>query len=71
MPATRIMDRRAKKSSPIREGDLLLLDVWGKQKAANSVYYDITWMGYLGSTVPEKYAKYFACCEKPGIALWN
>jgi Xaa-Pro aminopeptidase len=47
------------KSSVIREGDLLLLDVWGKQKAENSVYYDITWMGYLGSKVPEKYAKVF------------
>ena len=47
------------KSSPIQEGDLLLLDVWGKQKAANSVYYDITWIGYMGSTVPEKYAKVF------------
>ncbi|HTZ48484.1 MAG TPA: M24 family metallopeptidase [Verrucomicrobiae bacterium] len=48
------------KSSPVREGDLLLLDVWGKQKnAPNSVYYDITWMGYLGAAVPEKYAKVF------------
>ena len=47
------------KSSPIREGDLLLLDVWGKLKEANSVYYDITWMGYLGASVPEKYAKVF------------
>ena len=47
------------RSSPIREGDLLLLDVWGKQKAANSVYYDITWMGYLGTKVPEKYAEVF------------
>ncbi|MGB7730200.1 MAG: M24 family metallopeptidase [Candidatus Acidiferrum sp.] len=47
------------KSAPIREGDLLLLDVWGKQKSPDSVYYDITWMGYLGSTVPEKYAKVF------------
>jgi Xaa-Pro aminopeptidase len=47
------------KSSPIKEGDLLLLDVWGKQKAPNSVYYDITWMGYLGDSVPEKYAKVF------------
>jgi Xaa-Pro dipeptidase len=46
-------------SSPIREGDLLLLDVWGKQKAPDSVYYDITWMGYLGAAVPEKYAKVF------------
>jgi Xaa-Pro dipeptidase len=47
------------KSSPIRDGDLLLLDVWGKQKSPNSVYYDITWMGYLGASVPEKYAKVF------------
>jgi Xaa-Pro dipeptidase len=47
------------KASPIREGDLLLLDVWGKLKTTNSVYYDITWMGYLGPTVPEKYVKIF------------
>lgn len=48
------------KSSPVREGDLLLLDVWGKQKTENSVYYDITWIGFLGTKVPEKYAKVFA-----------
>ncbi len=47
------------KSSPIREGDLLLLDIWGKQKKPGSVYYDITWTGYLGAKVPEKYAKIF------------
>ncbi len=46
-------------ASPIREGDLLLLDVWGKQKLAGSVYYDVTWIGYLGAKVPEKYAKVF------------
>jgi Xaa-Pro dipeptidase len=48
------------KSSPIREGDLLLLDVWGKLNAPGSVYYDITWIGFLGAKVPEKYAKVFA-----------
>jgi Xaa-Pro dipeptidase len=46
-------------ASPIREGDLLLLDVWGKKKTAGSVYYDVTWMGYLGAKVPEKYTKVF------------
>ena len=46
-------------ASPIREGDLLLLDVWGKTKTAGSVYYDITWVGYLGAKVPEKMAKNF------------
>jgi Xaa-Pro dipeptidase len=46
-------------STPIREGDLLLLDVWGKTKAPGSVYYDVTWMGFLGVKVPDKYAKVF------------
>jgi Xaa-Pro dipeptidase len=44
-------------SVPIREGDLLLMDVWGKTKTPGSVYYDVTWMGYLGTKVPEKMAK--------------
>jgi len=47
------------KSAPIREGDLLLLDVWGKTKDTGSVYYDVTWIGYLGAKVPDKYAKVF------------
>lgn len=46
-------------ASLIRKGDLLLLDVWGKLKTYGSVYYDITWIGYLGAKVPEKYAKVF------------
>src|SRR5258708_6392027 len=40
-------------------GRLLLIDVWGKKKTTGSVYYDITWIGYLGAKVPEKYAKVF------------
>ena len=47
-------------ASAIREGDLLLLDMWGKKKTPGSVYYDVTWMGYLGAKVPEKYAKIFS-----------
>jgi Xaa-Pro dipeptidase len=47
-------------SSPVRRGDLLLLDVWGKTLSPHSVYYDITWVGYLGARVPEKYAKIFS-----------
>ncbi|HYK38775.1 MAG TPA: M24 family metallopeptidase [Candidatus Eremiobacteraceae bacterium] len=43
----------------IKEGDLLLLDVWAKRAAPGSVYYDITWVGYLGAKPPEKYTKVF------------
>ncbi len=46
-------------SRPIRAGDLLLLDIWAKLDRLGSVYYDITWIGYLGARVPDAYAKIF------------
>ncbi len=45
--------------TPIKEGDLLLLDVWAKRNTPGSVYYDITWVGYLGAKPPEKLTKVF------------
>ena len=41
-------------SATIRRDDLVLIDLWAKQAAAGSVYADITWTAYAGSTVPEK-----------------
>src|SRR5947207_11826788 len=49
----------AESASPVRAGDLLLMDVWGEKKRAGSVYSDVTWTGNLGAKVPEKYAKVF------------
>jgi Xaa-Pro dipeptidase len=49
----------ADRPTPIKEGDLLLLDVWAKRNTPGSVYYDITWVGYLGARPPEKVAKVF------------
>jgi Xaa-Pro dipeptidase len=46
-------------AAPIREGELLLLDVWAKKNAPGSVYYDVTWTGFLGTKVPEEHAKVF------------
>ncbi|MFZ0036480.1 MAG: M24 family metallopeptidase [Candidatus Acidiferrales bacterium] len=51
-------------SKKIQAGDLLLLDVWAKLKRPGSVFYDITWVGYLGDRVPEKYAKIFAIAKE-------
>ena len=50
---------KADGSRPIRAGDLLLLDMWTKFERAGSVFYDITWVGYLGNRVPDTYAKIF------------
>jgi Xaa-Pro dipeptidase len=40
---------RADRPMPIREGDLVLLDVWGKKNSPGAVYYDITWVGFVGA----------------------
>lgn len=59
------------KSSPIRQGDFLLLDVWGKQHKPGSVYYDISWVGFLGAKVPDKYAKVFRVVREARDAAVN
>jgi len=46
-------------SSPIHEGDLVLIDMWAKYKEPGSVYADITWMGYVGKDVPAVYVDRF------------
>jgi Xaa-Pro aminopeptidase len=33
--------------------------MYGELKTTGSVYYDVTWIGYLGKKVPDKYAKVF------------
>jgi len=40
---------RSDRSAPIREGDFVLLDIWGKKRVPGAVYYDITWTGCLGT----------------------
>ena len=55
---------KAGASRPIRAGDLLLLDVWAKLAQPGSVYYDITWVGYLGERVPGAYAKIFGIVKR-------
>jgi Xaa-Pro dipeptidase len=38
----------ADKSAPIREGDFILIDIWGRLEKPGSVFYDITWTGVVG-----------------------
>ncbi|MBR5750331.1 MAG: M24 family metallopeptidase [Bacilli bacterium] len=51
-------------SSPIKNGDLVLIDMWAKMDDPEGVYADITWMGYVGKEVPEVYAKRFEILKK-------
>ncbi len=39
----------ASKPVPIRDGDFVLLDVWAKKNTPKAVFYDITWVGAVGT----------------------
>ncbi|MGB9701173.1 MAG: M24 family metallopeptidase [Candidatus Kapaibacteriota bacterium] len=43
-----------KNTVKMKEGDLVLLDLWAKLDRPRGIYYDITWMGYIGTEVPDK-----------------
>jgi len=45
--------------SPLQKDDYVLLDLWAKKDKPRSVYADITWMGFLGKTVPDEFNKIF------------
>ena len=42
-------------SAAIQSGDLLLLDLWCREKSESAVFADITWMGFVGKSVPTRY----------------
>jgi Xaa-Pro aminopeptidase len=49
------------RSAEIRPGDLVLIDMWAKlAEPDDSVYYDITWTGFVGADPPEKMLEVFA-----------
>jgi Xaa-Pro aminopeptidase len=46
-------------SRAISTEELVLLDLWGKLDRPGSVFADITWVGYTGPRVPERFARAF------------
>lgn len=44
----------AERSAPIREGDFILIDIWGRLDKPGSVFYDITWTGVVGREPTER-----------------
>jgi Xaa-Pro dipeptidase len=50
---------RAESSAPMREGDFILLDVWGKKDRPGAVYYDVTWSGFVGKSPSDRQREVF------------
>jgi Xaa-Pro aminopeptidase len=56
----------------IAADELVLLDLWGKLDTPGAVFADITWMGYTGAKVPDRYARAFnavAAARDAAVAL--
>jgi Xaa-Pro aminopeptidase len=45
--------------TPIRRGDLVLIDLWARGKGPRDVYADITWVGFCGDRPPAKLEEIF------------
>jgi Xaa-Pro dipeptidase len=41
-------DPTEQNTAPVREGDFVLIDIWGRKNRPGSVFYDITWTGVVG-----------------------
>ena len=52
-------DPRPESSLPIREGDFVLLDIWAKKNIPSAVYYDITWVGFVGKQPSDRMREIF------------
>ncbi|MBI2935405.1 MAG: M24 family metallopeptidase [Chloroflexi bacterium] len=44
---------------PIQRGDWVLLDIWAREEGPAAIYADITWVGYVGSRMPEAHQRVF------------
>ncbi|MGH9379504.1 MAG: M24 family metallopeptidase [Thermoanaerobaculia bacterium] len=49
------------RSSPIRRGDFLLIDLWAKEKGPASIYADITWCGVSAEAPTARQQEIFGC----------
>jgi Xaa-Pro aminopeptidase len=59
-PADPHFDLTRENARPFKQGDTVLIDMWAKKNVPGAIYYDITWVGFVGDTPPPKYAEIFA-----------
>jgi Xaa-Pro aminopeptidase len=62
---------RGERNSPIRRGDLVLIDSVTKLSKPKAPAVDLTWVGYVGETVPEEYTKIWNIVFEAQQAAFN
>ena len=56
-------------SALIADGDWVLIDLWARHPGERHVFGDITWVGYVGSRVPEPQAEVFSVVKEARDAV--
>lgn len=51
-------------SRPMQVGDLVLIDSWAKLNQPGSIYYDHTWMAYIGDEIPKQIQEVWEIVKK-------
>ena len=54
----------ADRTSEIKQGDFLLIDIWGRTDESDSIFYDITWTGVVGREPSEREQQVFETVRK-------
>ena len=70
-PADPHFEPKKEGSYEFKKGDMFLIDLWGKLNEPGSIYYDITWCGFVGDEPPEKYFQIFHVVRDARIAAVN
>ncbi len=58
-PADPHFESTPENARTFKRGDTVLIDLWAKKDIPGGVYYDITWVGFIGETPSPKYAEIF------------
>jgi Xaa-Pro dipeptidase len=58
-PADPHFDTTRENARQMKQGDTVLIDMWAKFDKPGAIYYDITWVGFIGRQPPAKYAEIF------------
>ena len=59
------------RNSPIKRGDLVLIDTVTKVNKPKAPAADLTWVGYVGDTVPDEYVKIWNIVREARDAAYN
>ncbi len=63
-PADPHFESTPSNARPFKSGDTVLIDLWAKKNLPGAIYYDITWVGFIGGEPSRKYVEIFDAARR-------